>query len=165
MRLELAGTGVVDTVASQWVELADEQVQYGSHVRGDRSREQIRDEIARHAVTDTLLVARSERDDEAIVGFAMFSLERGTFEKAVQRGIVEAIYVVPDRRDEGIGSALLRAAETHLLEAGADRLSLESLADNDDARRFYRRHGYEPHRVEHEKEPENDNHSKEGGKE
>jgi ribosomal protein S18 acetylase RimI-like enzyme len=38
---------------------------------------------------------------------------------------------------------------------------LEVLAGNETARRFYETHGYEPHRVEMEKAPESDNHTKE----
>jgi len=36
-------------------------------------------------------------------------------------------------------------------------VALETMADNEAARRFYRRHGYEPHRIELERE--SDTHS------
>jgi len=61
---------------------------------------------------------------------------------------VSNLFVVPERRGEGIGSALLDAAEQALREAGAEVVALEALADNDRAREFYATHGYERHRVE-----------------
>jgi ribosomal protein S18 acetylase RimI-like enzyme len=74
---------------------------------------------------------------------------------------VQNIYVTPNHRGEGIGSELLAEAETRLAEAGADAVSLEVMADNEGARRFYRRHSYGPHRVELEKSVESDTLTKE----
>ncbi len=60
-------------------------------------------------------------------------------------------------------AATARPAEELLRQAGADILALEAMADNESARRFYRRHGYRPHRVELEKSMRSDTHSKEDG--
>ena len=102
--------------------------------------------------------ADGDEDPDRLVGFVMFGPETGDFEQEVVRGVVENIYVDPAFRGRGVGGELLAAAEERLFEDGADRVSLEVLADNEDARRFYARHGYAPHRVELEKDGENDTH-------
>ncbi|WP_128475907.1 GNAT family N-acetyltransferase [Halorussus pelagicus] len=103
----------------------------------------------------------SETDDAPLVGFVTFGIESNSYEQDTLRGIVQNLYVVSERRSEGVGSALLDAAESELSDAGADAVSLEVMADNADARRFYRRHGYAPHRIELEKSVENDTLTKE----
>ncbi|WP_049970260.1 GNAT family N-acetyltransferase [Haladaptatus cibarius] len=155
--IEAATSGDMDTVTDLWVELACDQRAHGSHFLPDENRDTIRDSVARHVIENTLLVAR-ETD---IVGFVMFDLQSGMYEQATTRGIIQNVYVEPEHRDSGIGSELLDAAETALVERGAERLALEVMAKNKNARRLYQSRGYEPHRIELEKSVENDNHSKE----
>jgi ribosomal protein S18 acetylase RimI-like enzyme len=157
MEIELAAVEDAEAVAELWVDLASEQRQYDSHVRPAANEGVIRDELTRHAVTDRLLVAR----DGEIVGFVMFTVDRGSYEMDVTQGVVENLFVVPGRRNDGIGSDLLAAAERQLGTLGVDTVVLEAMADNLDARRFYRRHGYDSYRVKLEKPLESDNHSKE----
>lgn len=159
MAVEPGTVDDADAVADLWVSLATEQTRYGSHVRPGSNRTAIRDEAARHAATDRLLVAR----DDGVVGFAMFGVEDGTYGLDVVKGVVENLYVAPGHRDEGIGSELLAEAERRLRRRGVDVVALEAMADNEAARRFYRRHGYALHRVELEKPAESDSHSREGG--
>ncbi len=140
-------TDRVDTVVELWVALAAGQQQYGSHILADTNRTQIRESILQRLAGDRLLVA--ERAD--ICGFVTYSLERGTFEQDQTRGVVENLYVEPDARGEGVGTALLERAETALSNRGAEAITLGVMAENEAARRFYRRHGYEPHRIELEK--------------
>jgi ribosomal protein S18 acetylase RimI-like enzyme len=90
-----------------------------------------------------------------LVGFVMFDTERTRYEQDVSRGIIENIYVVPDHRGGGIGSALLDAAEQRLRARDIDSIALEAMAPNERARRFYRERGYDPHRVELEKSLDN----------
>ncbi|WP_436910792.1 GNAT family N-acetyltransferase [Halosimplex marinum] len=159
MEIELASVAQAETVTDLWVDLAEEQTQHDSHVLAERNRSSVADELARHAVTDRLVVAT---DDGKVVGFVMFTLDRGSYEMDVTQGVVENLYVVPEHRDEGIGSELLATAEARLDDLGADTVTLEAMADNLAARRFYRRHGYDTHRVQLEKPLETDTHSKEG---
>ena len=155
--LEPATTDDVDRLADLWVDLARDQRAHGSHLRADANRSAVRETVARHVVTGGLLVARVDADD-GLVGFVMFGPETGSYEQDVSRGVVQNIYVVPGWQRRGIGSALLSAAEDALRDAGADAVVLETMADNEAARAFYRRHGYEPHRVELEKQT--DTHTK-----
>lgn len=152
MRIERPATSEASDVVDLWVDLARGQREHGSHLRAEVNRATVRDAIVSHIVTDGLDVAY----DPDPVGFVMYGLETGSYEQDVTRGVVRNLFVLPERRGEGIGSALLDAAETALRDAGAEVISLEAMADNDDARRFYAQHGYETHRVELEKRVESD---------
>jgi len=153
--IEPAGTDTVDQVTEMWVDLAEGQCDHGSHILPEANRERIRESAARHAVGETLLVAR----DDGIVGFVMFTVETGTYDQDCTRGIVENLYVIPQHRNQGIGTALLSAAETALFDRGVDTVSLDVMAGNERARAFYRRRGYEPHRIELENRDESDTHT------
>lgn len=176
VRIDAATAEDAEAVVEMWLSLAEGQRSYGSHLRAEDNREQIRDTIARHIVLDGLRVARL-RDDQAdasdpeypdggLVGFVMFGLEAGTYVQDVSRGVVRNLYVRPDYRDDEVGSALLTTAETALADAGADVATLEAMAANERARSFYEDHGYRPHRVEVEKPiggtDESDTHTREG---
>jgi ribosomal protein S18 acetylase RimI-like enzyme len=158
-RIEPASADDVDAVADMWVALAAGQREYGATLRAEANRATVREWVAQSVVTGDLLVARDpqsdagdgaagERDETDPVGFVGFSLERGDYERDAARGTVSNLYVVPERRGEGVGAALLDAAERALGEAGAERVALEALADNDRAVSFYADRGYDRHRVE-----------------
>ncbi|MCO8267504.1 GNAT family N-acetyltransferase [Haloferax sp. AB510] len=183
MRVSSAAFSDLDDLADLWVELAADQRTFGSHLRADANRTPIREALARHVAADGVLVAREGQENDAtgeadegdgggaenvgdtetgdIVGFVMFDIEAGAYEQDATRGMIRNLFVRPVYRDAGVGARLLAAAEAALGEAGADTVALDVLADNDAARRFYRRHGYQPHRVELEKSMRNDTHSKE----
>jgi len=141
------GTDHVDEIVDLWVALAASQKQYGSHILAEENRSQLRESVLQHLAGDRLLVA--QRAD--LCGFVTYSVEHGSFEQDETRGVVENLYVCPDCRSEGIGTALLERAEQELENHGAETMTLGVMAENEAARRFYRRHGYEPHRVELEK--------------
>ena len=153
-RIEPATADDVDAVTDMWVALAAGQREHGSTLRAEANRATVREWAAQSVVTGDILVARDAAaaagsgDETDVVGFVGFSLERGDYERDAVRGTVSNLFVTPERRGEGIGAALLDAAERALDEAGADRVALEALADNDRARAFYAAHGYESHRVE-----------------
>ena len=153
MEISLASTGQVDEITSLWVDLVDSQRIHGSHILPEENRATARDAVLRHTVADELLVAVAEG---STLGFVMFTVESGEYHQDRTRGLIRNIYVRPDDRNRGIGTALLEAAESHLADRDADTVALEVMADNEPARRFYRRHGYEPHRVSLEKPTESD---------
>ena len=159
MEIEPATMADADRIAELWVDLARDQRAHGSHLLAAPNRGSVREALARSIVTEGVLVARTADDD--LVGFVEFAPETGGYRQDVDRGVIENIYVRPTHRGGGVGGALLAAAESRLLDAGVDRISLEVLADNAAAQQFYERKGYEPHRVEMEKAPESDTHSKE----
>jgi ribosomal protein S18 acetylase RimI-like enzyme len=152
MEIEPAGMADIDEITQLWLDLAAEQLQYGSHLRVSANREPIRIALARHIADGTALLARAE----GVVGFVSFEVIDGVFEERVARGRVQNLYVEPTWRDRGVGSSLLGAAESALAEDGVDRIAIETMASNEHARRLYESRGYDPHRVEYERSVKND---------
>jgi ribosomal protein S18 acetylase RimI-like enzyme len=147
--IEQGQTADVDAIADLWVQLAADQLDHGSHLKPAANRQRIRDSLLRHAIAGTLIVAQQ---DDTVLGFATCSVESGGYEQDIRRGVIENLYVVPERRDKGLGAQLLKRAESVLDERDCDMASLEVMANNQAARRFYDRQGYTPHRVELERE-------------
>ncbi len=57
-------------------------------------------------------------------------------------GLLDELYVVPHRRNRGIGTSLLRAVEEMVRARGGELLEINVDGEDADARRFYERHGY-----------------------
>lgn len=148
----------IEPIVDAWLLLARDQQRYGSTLKIEENRTAIRKEVTHLIVADNLFVARREGE---LCGFVMFHTQDGVYSESVSRGTVTNIFVLPAYRGEGIGSALLSKAENALYEDGVDLVTLEVLAENVDARRFYDREGYSPHRIEVAKEFERDNNSRE----
>lgn len=157
MEIEAPDTTLAGAITDMWLDLAADQRAYGSHLLPDENRTQIRESVVRHIVTDSLLVAR---DGDGLAGFVMFSVESGSFDQDVRRGIVENLFVAESYRNESVGGTLLDAAEADLADREADVVALEVMADNAEARSFYSDHGYDPHRLELEKAVQSDTHSR-----
>jgi ribosomal protein S18 acetylase RimI-like enzyme len=66
-------------------------------------------------------------EDGAVVGYA-----------AVQDGVLDALYLLPQARRRGIGTALLARAKAH----SPTGLTLFAFQRNTDARAFYEHHGF-----------------------
>lgn len=157
MSVAAATSDDVGAVTEQWVALAAEQREHGSHLLAAANRERARELVAQYVHADNCAVARR---DGVCVGFVMFHVETGFYETDSTRGVVDNLYVEPEVRGEGIGSALLDYAETELREDGADVLAVEAMWANEGARRLYEARGYTPHRVTLEQPVESDTHSK-----
>lgn len=157
MDIEAPDTALAGAITDLWLDLAAGQQVYGSHLLADENRTQIRESVVRHIVTDTLLVAREGED---LAGFIMFSVETGSFEQDVRRGLVENLFVAEPYRNDEVGASLLASAEGVLAERDVDVIALEAMYENEDARDFYRTHGYAPHRLELEKRLQSDTHSR-----
>ncbi len=56
--------------------------------------------------------------------------------------MLDELYVVPGRRGQGLGSALLAAAEAVTRQRGGQLVEINVDGNDTDARRFYERHGY-----------------------
>lgn len=83
---------------------------------------------------DGFVVAES---DDGIVGFVMGVVSV----PAVARVLI--LVVDDDHQNRGIGSALLEEFTRRFSRGGVDRIRLEVRRSNDDAIRFYERHGFE----------------------
>jgi GNAT superfamily N-acetyltransferase len=56
--------------------------------------------------------------------------------------LLDELYVAPNHRNRGLGSALLGAAEAWARSIGSPLLEIDIDGGDTDARRFYERHGY-----------------------
>ena len=79
--------------------------------------------------------------DNISVGYLLavyvFSLEHTGIDAEI-----DEFLVVPAGRASGVGSELLRMAETEFIRLGCTNVSLQLSRENHSARRFYRRYGY-----------------------
>ena len=160
MRIERGDVTDLDRIADLWVDLAREMRTYGARVRPDDNREAIREHLAHALVADRVHVVR---EADRVLGFLSHRTDEDGLATDGTRATLTYGYVVPDRRGEGIGTELFETAHSDLAAAGHDSVALEVMADNEAARRLYRRLGYDPHRVELAKPldpPESDNHSR-----
>jgi ribosomal protein S18 acetylase RimI-like enzyme len=67
-----------------------------------------------------------------------------TLERGGRTAWLDELYVIPERRGRGIGTALLRAAIDSAQAAGALAVDLEIDADHQRAAALYRRAGFTP---------------------
>lgn len=74
-------------------------------------------------------------DGDAIVGAGMAGFDG-------HRGWVNYLAVTPDRRQSGIGTALMEAFEERLLALGCPKINLQVRSGNDEVLAFYARLGY-----------------------
>lgn len=156
-QIEPATTADAEAIVDAWVALARDQRRYGSRLRTEENRDRVREEIARAIVFDSAFVARAT--DGSIVGFVTCELATGSYVEDETRGVISNLFVQDEHRNEGIGAKLLDRAQQALRSAGATVVAIEVLWENRDARRFYERAGYGPHRLELTKRFESDNNS------
>jgi len=88
-----------------------------------------------------LFVARA--NDGTLFGFAHLLLSLDTLSLR-PIGILEDIYVTEAARGQGVGGALLDAAEAYARECGLARLTLSTAHQNRTAQRLYLAKGYVP---------------------
>lgn len=82
-------------------------------------------------------------DDGHIQGVVSYGKPRHGEPAMAGLGELMAIYVLPHLQGQGIGSILLRRAETGLAELRFKHFALWVLADNQLARKFYEAHGWQ----------------------
>jgi GNAT superfamily N-acetyltransferase len=96
--------------------------------------------VVRHPERGRILVAR---DRGTVVGVAALSFV-WPIEHGGMSAWLEELYVVPDARGHGIGTALLRAALDAANEAGAVAVDLEVDVGHERAANLYAREGFRP---------------------
>ena len=96
-----------------------------------RQAERARLSTAVHDGLDRIIVAEVNK---VAVGWCL---------RARGRAYIPFLFVTPLLQNQGIGSALLRRMESILELGGADRIQLDTLADNVRAVNFYQHQGYQ----------------------
>ncbi|PSP80336.1 GNAT family N-acetyltransferase [Halobacteriales archaeon QS_4_69_225] len=99
--------------------------------------------VDRCVAGDPRCVTVAERDD-GLIGYVFLLPERLAF--VWDAAVVNELYVAPERRGTGVADGLLAAAIDVAREQDLplDRLLLDVDPENDRARAFYDRHGFEP---------------------
>lgn len=93
----------------------------------------------RDAKTVLLVALRGGRR----VGYAFARVEPRDWNALLDaHGALHDVYVDPEERRGGVGSALLREVKTRLTAAGAPRLVLYTAVQNEPAQRLFERHGF-----------------------
>lgn len=138
----------IEEVIDLWSELVRSQRAYGATLSVSGNEDVARQYFGRVLLEDGVLVGTVE---DAFVGFVSFELEPDQFDRTKRVGIVENLFVRPQHRGQGIGTALLQDAEAALERRGADTVHLEVLAANIDAQGFYESRGYQPKRIRYAK--------------
>jgi len=78
------------------------------------------------------------------LGFALFRIRPSLWAKAGD-AYLEELYVIPERRRQGIGRALLEASVETAREAGANHFELTTGETDTEARALYESHGLTNH--------------------
>ncbi len=79
------------------------------------------------------------------VGYAFVTIGPGYASWATGERLaeLETLSVLPDRRGEGVGEALIEAVWNRLEEKGVEDMAITTTVTNLDAHRFYERQGFE----------------------
>jgi ribosomal protein S18 acetylase RimI-like enzyme len=123
-------------------EYARAHVQSGEWLPEDAERlaaEETDSLLPRGLDTPGMLLLFAETEEHGIVGMTWLALARSDR----PGGWIYDIEVVPERRGEGFGRALLEAVERLVAEHGVESLGLNVFADNGVARGLYDACGYE----------------------
>jgi GNAT superfamily N-acetyltransferase len=86
-------------------------------------------------------------DTDTPIGYAVGRLTGPNEVRPVVRADLESIFVVPDRRGDGVGAALVAEFARWAQERHAGELSVTAYAANERAVAFYARHGFVPRSV------------------
>jgi ribosomal protein S18 acetylase RimI-like enzyme len=91
-----------------------------------------------------LLVARHL---DAVIGHLVGRLYGPSSVHPIRAADLESIHVHPEHRRHGVGRRLLSQFFTWAADRGAQRVSVTAYAANQEAQRFYARHGFSPRSV------------------
>lgn len=79
--------------------------------------------------------------DEPAVGVALVTLRTNVWTDG-SVALLDELYVAPQHRNRGLGTAILAVVEQTARERGCAWLEINVDGEDTDARRFYERHGY-----------------------
>lgn len=91
---------------------------------------------------ETFFVIAEDASDP--IGYAFVTVGPGyaSWRTGERAGVLETLSVLPDRRDGGVGAALIEASWKRLGELGIEDMAITTTRTNVDAHRFYERMGF-----------------------
>jgi GNAT superfamily N-acetyltransferase len=104
----------------------------------DGTRRVLREALHEPSTGDVFLIAEDDHGEPT--GFVYAVAERDFFTNEPYLHVSE---IATLRSGDGVGAALMKAAESRALERGYRFVTLNVVDENAAARRFYERHGYE----------------------
>ncbi len=146
----LRGSDCIDLLEPLWLQLFDHHRAVGD--AGIRVIDRRRSWPRRRRLYEQLFaepgtfVVLAEQDGKP-VGYALCHLKHGaddTWDTGDVLGEVETLVLSPEVRGNGVGNALMDAAEAELGRRGADDIVTAVLEGNDRARDFYLQRGMKP---------------------
>jgi len=94
-----------------------------------------------------VLVAVSEEGE--VVGYILYvKRPASAIKRRPMCAVIYDLYVVPEHRRRGVGSALLERALSIMREGGMECVELSVWVGNEEARRLYRKFGFEEYIVQ-----------------
>lgn len=134
--MRVAGPGADAEVAGAL--LHDFQAEFDSPSPGATA---LRDRFASLLGDGTGMLVLIATSDDTPVGLGVLVVRPTSFVDG-RAIMLEELYVVPGRRGEGIGSAIIRRAMAEAAERGVEFFEVGVDEGDVDARRFYERHGF-----------------------
>lgn len=126
--IEMAGVGDAGVVAKP---LCDFNTEFDTPVPDN-----LEQRFARLLARDDVIVLLAGE-----IGFAYLTLRPSAYYDGPV-AMLEELYVAPGQRNEGIGTALIRAAMREVLARDAGEVQINVDEVDTDAQRFYERHGF-----------------------
>lgn len=118
--------------------LADDAFSHGREGGAEAAVAAAFDEIAGDAGSTVYVLEL----DGAVVGCAQLTVIPGLARRALRRGLVEAVRIASDRRNQGLGRLLMERLVAIARERGCGVVQLTSDKRRLDAHRFYRDLGF-----------------------
>jgi len=119
----------------------------GGHVLSDAIKDRICADLALHPGAVSFIAWRGTGEQAEGIGLINCFEGYSTF-KAQPLLNIHDIAVLPAHRSQGVGQALLAAAQDHAVERGCCKLTLEVLTGNHAALASYQRFGFAPYALD-----------------
>lgn len=116
------------------------------HTNADWARQEGTAYFSKHIVAGDSLTLVAEVD-EKITGYLVGYLRQSNSLRPVRMAELESMFVTLSERSRGVGQQLVGAFLEWSRERNAERVSVTAFASNEGAIRFYKRCGFEPHKL------------------
>lgn len=121
---------------------AEDAGTYDTYVNLDWPNEYGADDFATLVDSDRAIVL-AVIDNGSVVGFlAGYDSDASPTRQPVRYATLRSMYVAPHARDNGAGTALVKAFIDWARQQGCVEAHVDAYTDNDGAQRFYERHGF-----------------------